>query len=61
MVPFARTFPTPGGGLDRNRIPEWREKYGNDIVFLMGASLYKHPDGVKAASQEVRTVLDSMV
>lgn len=61
MVPFARTFPTPGGGLDRKRIPEWWERYGNDIVFLMGASLYKHPEGVKAASAEVLAVLENRV
>ena len=61
LVPFARSFPTPGGGLDRTRIPEWQEKYGRDIVFLMGASLYKHPDGVKAASEEVLAVLEGRI
>jgi len=58
MVPYARTFPTPGGGVDRNKIPEWRAKYGNDIVFLMGASLYKHPEGIKAATIEVQEALN---
>lgn len=61
LVPFARTFPTPGGGLDRNQLPEWQKKYGNDVVFLMGASLYSHPEGIKVASKEVLAILENKI
>jgi ribulose-bisphosphate carboxylase large chain len=57
--PFKSTFPTPGGGMQRNSISKWLELYGRDTVFLIGGSLYSHPEGIKKASSEIRDILES--
>lgn len=56
-APYKSVFPTPGGGMQRDTIPKWLEKYGPDTVFLIGGSLYKHPDGIQKASQEIFGIL----
>lgn len=55
--PFKPTFPMPGGGMKRETIPYWIQEYGNDTVFLLGASMLEHPEGIRAAAQEVKDVL----
>lgn len=38
-------FPTPGGGMTLEKIPELLELYGHDVMFLMGGGLYgRSPD-----------------
>jgi ribulose-bisphosphate carboxylase large chain len=59
--PFKATFPTPGGGVKWEDIPKWAALYGNDTVFLMGGSLYQHPNGIRAAAEAVRTSLESVI
>ncbi len=59
--PFKTTFPTPGGGVKWEDIPKWAALYGNDTVFLMGGSLYQHPNGIRAAAEAVRTSLESVI
>ncbi len=54
---FAGVFPTPGGGINRATIPKWLSLYGPNTVFLIGGSLYKHPDGIQAAAREFRQQL----
>ncbi len=61
MDPFKTTFPTPGGGVKWEDIPKWAALYGNDTVFLMGGSLYQHPNGIRAAAEAVRTSLESVI
>lgn len=56
-VPYKATFPTPGGGMQRETVPTWLEVYGPDTVFLIGGSLYKHPDGIRKAAIEIRDLL----
>jgi ribulose-bisphosphate carboxylase large chain len=34
-------FPTPGGGMTFENIPEMLEAYGKDVVFLMGGGLFR--------------------
>lgn len=51
--PFKSVFPTPGGGIQRDSINEFINLYGNDIVLLIGGSLYQHPKGIRYASQEL--------
>lgn len=58
MATFRPTFPTPGGGINRNKIKKWLSLYGNDTVMLIGGSLYQHPLGVRKASREIRTELE---
>lgn len=38
-------FPTPGGGMTLERIPELFEVYGRDVIFLVGGGLFRQgPD-----------------
>ena len=34
------SFPTPAGGIDVERMPDWIKRYGTDTIFLIGSSLY---------------------
>lgn len=34
-------FPSPGGGMTIERIPELLDEYGKDVIFLMGGGLFK--------------------
>jgi ribulose-bisphosphate carboxylase large chain len=58
---YKDTFPTPGGGVKWEDIPKWAALYGNDTVFLMGGSLYQHPNGIRAAAEAVRSSLESVI
>jgi ribulose-bisphosphate carboxylase large chain len=58
-VPYNSTFPTPGGGMQRETVPTWLETYGNDTVFLIGGSLYRHPDGIRKAASEIKHLLEN--
>jgi ribulose-bisphosphate carboxylase large chain len=40
MGDYPSIFPTPGGGMSLARIPELLDLYGNDVLFLVGGSLY---------------------
>ncbi len=55
--PFKSSFPMPGGGMKRSNIPNWLETYGTDTVFLLGTDLYEHPDGPRAAAEELSGML----
>lgn len=33
-------FPTPGGGMTMEKIPDMLDLYSNDVMFLMGGGLY---------------------
>lgn len=50
------TFPTPGGGIDVRRVPHWIDRYGNDVIFLVGGSLYAQPDLARAGSELVEAM-----
>jgi len=50
-------FPAPGGGVKLNTIPNLVEQYGRDIIFLIGGSLYKHPNGLQNAAHEFQKAL----
>jgi ribulose-bisphosphate carboxylase large chain len=50
-LPFARCFPTPGGGMQRDRMAHWLDAYGPDTTFLMGGSLFEDPAGIEEASR----------
>jgi ribulose-bisphosphate carboxylase large chain len=57
-LPYNTTFPVPGGGMQRNSIPYWIEKYGRDTIFLIGGSLYQHPKGIRIAASEIKNLLE---
>lgn len=57
--PFKSSFPMPGGGIKMEHMNEWLSAYGTDITFLIGGSLYEHPDGLQKASAEFCSKLNS--
>ena len=45
LAGLAPAFPAPGGGMSLERVPEMRELYGDDLVFLIGGALHRRgPD-----------------
>jgi ribulose-bisphosphate carboxylase large chain len=53
-------FPVPGGGINRESLPHWMNEYEKDTIFLIGGSLYQHPEGIfKAASEFQQTLQES--
>lgn len=59
LAGFRGCFPMPGGGIQRQNLPEWVKSYGPDTVYLLGGSLYQHQGGIEAAAREIRNVLSS--
>lgn len=54
---FKSTFPMPGGGIKLENMEQWMAEYDDDIVFLIGGSLYEDPDGIQASSRKLRNLL----
>lgn len=52
------SLPTPGGGMDVKRAPEWIRRYGADTIVLIGGSLYAQGD-LAAASKQLREALEA--
>ncbi|MFO7780097.1 MAG: RuBisCO large subunit C-terminal-like domain-containing protein [Spirochaetia bacterium] len=53
-------FPTPGGGMNMQSIPEMRSVYGQDVIYLIGGGLHRHGDDlVENARHFRRLVTDS--
>jgi ribulose-bisphosphate carboxylase large chain len=52
-------FPTPGGGMTMERIPEMLDVFGREVIFLMGGGLHRGADLV-ANSRSVRDMLEKM-
>lgn len=41
-------FPSPGGGMTIDKVPDILETYGKEVIFLIGGGLFKHgPDLVE--------------
>lgn len=55
--PFKRAFPMPGGGIKLDVVNQWVAEYGREVVFLVGGSLYEHPEGIEAAALELQQKL----
>lgn len=49
--PYSASFPMPGGGMQWEDIGRWVNEYGTDSCFLIGGSLYQHPDGIETAAR----------
>jgi ribulose-bisphosphate carboxylase large chain len=56
---FKPIFPVPGGGINRDSVSDWKKRYGNDTIFLIGGSLYLHPDGMEAAVREFQESIEN--
>jgi ribulose-bisphosphate carboxylase large chain len=53
---LAPALPVPGGGVDVARVPYWIERYGSDVMFLIGSSLYAQENVEAATKRLVDTV-----
>ena len=53
-------FPSPGGGMTMERIPEMQEVYGRDVIFLMGGGLHRRSPDIAANSAYFRELVENM-
>lgn len=55
---IAPAWPTPGGGVEAHRVPEWIARYGADTILLIGGSLYAQGD-LTAAAERFRAAVET--
>lgn len=53
-------FPSPGGGMTLEKVPEMLEVYGKDVVFLMGGGLFKQGPDLVANCRYFRQIVDTL-
>lgn len=53
-------FPTPGGGMTFDRIPEMLEVYGRDVIFLIGGGLHRIAENLVKSSQIMREMVEKI-
>lgn len=53
-------FPTPGGGMSLDRIPELSTVYGQDVIYLIGGDLHRGSDLVTTCHSFVELVSQGM-
>ena len=51
------SMPVPGGGVDVESVGRWIDRYGIDLMFLIGSSLYAQPD-LEAATRTLVQALE---
>lgn len=51
-------FPTPGGGMTFENIPEMLEVYGKDVVFLMGGGLFRGGSDMVSNCRKFRELVE---
>lgn len=51
-------FPSPGGGISLDRIPELLQVYGKDVIFLVGGGLFKHGPDIKENCRYFRNLVE---
>ena len=56
LGPLRRAFPVPGGGIDVRAVPQLIERYGTDVIFLIGGSLYAQADIEQASRSLLQAV-----
>jgi len=57
---FKSIFPTPGGGMTMERIPEMQAVYGRDVIFLMGGGLHRRSPDIAANSAYFRDLVETI-
>lgn len=58
MGNYRPIFPTPGGGMSMERIPELFEVYGDDVMFLMGGGLFEKSDDLVANTRYFLSLIE---
>ncbi len=56
---LAPSFPTPGGGMKRERVEEMLGVYGRDVIFLVGGDLHRPGPDLADNSRRFRELVDS--
>jgi ribulose-bisphosphate carboxylase large chain len=51
-------FPTPGGGMTLERVPEMLELYGQDLIFLIGGGLHRQSPDLVESSRYFRNLVE---
>lgn len=51
LGPLRPAFPSPGGGMQLERIPDMLAEYGRDVVLLIGGGLFALGLGVRESSE----------
>ncbi|MDH7478677.1 MAG: RuBisCO large subunit C-terminal-like domain-containing protein [Syntrophomonadaceae bacterium] len=54
------SFPSPGGGMSLERIPEMLEVYGRDVIFLIGGGLFKRGPDLVENSRYFRKMIEQL-
>lgn len=57
---FKSIFPTPGGGMTMERIPEMQAVYGRNVIFLMGGGLHRRSPDIAANSAYFRDLVETI-
>ena len=60
MGEMASIFPTPGGGMTMERIPEMHSVYHNEVIYLIGGGLHRHSDDLVANCLYFRELVEGM-
>lgn len=60
MAHIQPIFPAPGGGMSLARVPEMRELYGRDVIFLIGGGLHHHGPDLVENSRYFRRIVEEM-
>lgn len=60
MGTLKEIFPTPGGGMTLERIPEMSSVYGNDVIYLIGGGLHRHSEDLVNNCQYFRELVEVM-
>jgi len=58
LAGLAPAFPTPGGGMDLERVPEIRALYGEDVILLIGGALHRRGPDLAANARYFRSLVE---
>lgn len=60
MAHIQPIFPTPGGGMTLDKVPEMFEVYGRDVMFLIGGGLHRHGPDLAENARYFRELAEQM-
>ncbi len=52
-------FPSPGGGMSKDRAGDMVSMYGDDVVYLLGGSLLRYGDKIGEGIKDMRAALEA--
>ncbi|AVX05739.1 ribulose-bisphosphate carboxylase [Maritalea myrionectae] len=52
-------FPSPGGGMSKDRAGDMLSMYGDDVVYLLGGSLLRYGDKIGEGIKDMRAALEA--